>query len=112
MGSRWKLAPTFKGELFSDVHVRYVLTLPAVIQIMISQVIVGYRTWNITQGLNDMGVFLLVFGFVVTTLKRYSNFDSCIPLQKGGKWASTPVWKYPHDGKGGGLGLLIRKFRV
>ena len=52
-----------------------------VIQIMISQVIIGYRTWNITRRSREMGVFLLVFGFTVTALEWYSNVDARIPVQ-------------------------------
>jgi hypothetical protein len=52
---------------------------------MISQAIVGYRTWNITQRSTDMGIFLLVFGTVVTGFEWYANLDSRIPVQKDGK---------------------------
>jgi len=52
---------------------------------MISQTIVGYRTWNIAQRSRDIGIFLLGFGFMITTLEWYADFGSRIPLQKGGK---------------------------
>jgi len=52
---------------------------------MISQTIVGYRTWNIAQRSKEIGGFLLVLGFAITTLEWYADFDSRTPLQKGGK---------------------------
>ena len=84
--SKYYLAsPILKGELFGVIHVRYVLTPFAVIQIMISQAIVGYRAWNIAQRSRDTGIFLLAFGFIITALEWYANLDSRIPLQVKGK---------------------------
>jgi hypothetical protein len=48
---------------------------------MISQVIIGYRTWAITRRSKGLGLFLLGFGFVVTTLEWYSNVDGRIAVQ-------------------------------
>ena len=84
--SRYYLAaPILKGKLFGIFHVRCVLTPSAVIQIMISQVIVGYRAWIIAKRSRDTGIFLLVFGFIVTGLEWYANLDSRTPLQVKGK---------------------------
>jgi len=52
---------------------------------MLSQIIVGYRTWNIAQRSRDVGMFLLGFGFMITALEWYSNFDARKPVQSGGK---------------------------
>jgi hypothetical protein len=53
-----------------------------VIQIMISQVIIGYRTWAITRRSKNLGVLLLGFGFIVTALEWYANVDGRIPVQE------------------------------
>ena len=79
------MAPALKGELFCTLHVRHTFTRRPVIQIMISQTIVGYRTWNIAQKSKEIGTFLFVLGFAITALEWYADFDSRIPLQKGGK---------------------------
>ncbi|KAF9642746.1 hypothetical protein BDM02DRAFT_3192741 [Thelephora ganbajun] len=81
---------------------RYYLVAPAfkVLQIMISQVIIGYRTWNIFQRSRYMGMFLLAFGLVITALEWYANFDSRTPTQKGGNCspgnlkARVPQWVF------------------
>lgn len=71
-----------------------------VIQIMISQVIIGYRTWAITRRSKELGLFLLGFGFVVTTLEWYSNVDGRIPVQENGNCspgnsrARMPQWVF------------------
>lgn len=52
-----------------------------VIQIMISQVIIGYRTWAITRRSKEVGLFLLGLGLIVTTLQWYANVDGRIPVQ-------------------------------
>lgn len=75
------VAPVLKGEPLLGSRQR-VLTSPApVVQIMISQVIIGYRTWNITRRSKEMGIFLLAFGSVVTVIEWYSNVDGRIPVQ-------------------------------
>jgi hypothetical protein len=56
-----------------------------VIQIIISQAIIGYRTWNISQKSRDMGMFLLTFGFMIAVLEAVSNLGSRSPVQNGGK---------------------------
>jgi len=81
---------------------RYYLASPIlkVIQIMISQVIVGYRAWNIAQRSKDSGIFLLVFGFIITVLEWYANLDSRIPVQverncsPGNLTAYLPQWVF------------------
>jgi len=62
---------------------KYYMAAPVlkVIQIMISQAIVGYRTWNIAQRSKRAGVFLLFCGSVIAALECYSNLGSRIPLQ-------------------------------
>jgi len=79
------VAPALKGWLFWALRVRHTFTRCPVIQTMISQTIVGYRTWNIAQRSREIGIFLLVLGFVITGLEWYTNFDSRTPPQKGGK---------------------------
>jgi len=51
---------------------------------MVSQVIIGYRTWNITRRSKEMGIFLLGFGAIVTVIEWYSNVDGRIPVQSEG----------------------------
>ena len=70
-------APVLKGELSASLkgwpgaH-----TCPTlVIQIMISQLIIGYRTWAITRRSKELGIFLIVFGTVITGLEWFSNVD-------------------------------------
>jgi hypothetical protein len=75
------VAPVLKGKLLSGSKRRVLTHAPPVIQIMISQVIIGYRTWNITRRSKEMGMFLLAFGFIVTVLEWYSNVDARIPVQ-------------------------------
>lgn len=87
-------SPILKGELFGALRVRYVLTPSAVIQIMVSQTIVGYRTWNIAQRSKDSGIFLLVFGFIITALEGYANLESRTPVQVYRKYAYRPAWGY------------------
>lgn len=71
-----------------------------VIQIMISQVIIGYRTWAITRRSKELGLFFLGFGFVVTVLEWYSNVDGRIPVQEkgncspGNSRARVPQWVF------------------
>lgn len=79
------VAPVFKGELFSVLHVGCLLTPFKVIQMMISQIIIGYRTWTIARRSADMGIFLLCFGFMITLLQWYSNLAFRVPVQKDGK---------------------------
>jgi hypothetical protein len=79
------VAPALKGESFGGLHVCAIFTPYAVVQIMVSQTIVGYRTWNIAQRSRDMGTSLLIFGFMITGLEWYANLDSRIPVQKDGK---------------------------
>ena len=52
-----------------------------VTQIMISQVIIGYRTWAITRRSKRLGLFLLGFGFTVTALEWYTNIHGRTPAQ-------------------------------
>ena len=56
---------------------------------MISQVIIGYRTWAITRRSKELGLFLLGFGFIVTTLEWYANVDGRIAVQED---VSFPKW--------------------
>ena len=81
----YMVAPVFKGELFSVLHVGCLLTPFKVIQMMISQIIIGYRTWTIARRSADMGIFLLCFGFMITLLQWYSNLAFRVPVQKDGK---------------------------
>ena len=53
-----------------------------VIQIMISQIIIGNRTWAITRRSKKLGLFLLGLGLVVTGLEWYANVDGRIPVQE------------------------------
>jgi len=81
---------------------KYYMIAPVlkVIQIMISQVIIGYRTWNITRRSREMGAFLLTFGAIVTALEWYSNVDARIPVQSDGNCspgnskARVPQWVF------------------
>jgi hypothetical protein len=67
---------------------------------MISQVIIGYRTWNIARRSKEMGIFLLAFGFIVTALEWYSNVDARVPVQDkgncspGNSKARMPQWVF------------------
>ncbi|KAF9788546.1 hypothetical protein BJ322DRAFT_642481 [Thelephora terrestris] len=65
---------------------RYYMAAPVmkVIQIMISQVIIGYRTWAITRRSKEVGLSLLGFGFIVTVMQWYANVDGRIPVQEDG----------------------------
>lgn len=65
---------------------RYYMAAPVlkVVQIMISQLIIGYRTWAITRRSRNIGIFLLGFGFITTVLEWYSNVDGRIPVQQEG----------------------------
>lgn len=87
------VAPALKGKFLDDLHVRYTLTLTAVIQIIISQIIIGYRTWVVSRKSRRVGLFLLVFGLVVVCLESYANLRSRIPVQISGKQAYTPSWR-------------------
>lgn len=49
---------------------------------MISQVIIGYRTWAITRRSKELGLFLLGLGFIVTALEWYANVDGRTPVQE------------------------------
>ena len=49
---------------------------------MISQVIIGYRTWAITRRSRELGIFLLALGFIVTALEWYANVDGRTPVQE------------------------------
>jgi len=74
----------------------YAMSSPsAVIQIMVSQTIVGYRAWNIAQRSKDSGIFLLVFGFIITVLEWHANLVSRTPVQVDRKYAYRPAWGYP-----------------
>ena len=56
---------------------------PALVtQIMISQVIIGYRTWAITRRSKKLGLFLLGFGLIVTALEWFTNLHGRVPVQK------------------------------
>jgi len=79
------VAPALKGELFGVHCASCILTPCAATQIMVSQAIVGYRTWNISQRSRGMGIFILAFGFATSTLEWYASFDSRTPVQKDGK---------------------------
>jgi hypothetical protein len=75
-------APVLKGGRARLSFGRRVLTGPlAVVQIMISQVIIGYRAWAITRRSKELGIFLLSLGAIVTGLEWYSNVDGRIPVQ-------------------------------
>jgi len=71
-----------------------------VIQIMISQLILGYRTWAITRRSKELGTFLLVFGLIITALEWYSNVDARTPVQDEGNCspgnlrAHIPQWVF------------------
>lgn len=75
-------APVLKGNPLSGSKQRVLIRPTPVIQIMISQVILGYRTWNVTRRSKEMGTFLLAFGLIVTTLEWYANVDARIPVQE------------------------------
>lgn len=85
-----------------EACLRYYMLAPVfkVIQTLISQVIIGYRTWNISQRSREVGVFLLVFGFPIGVLEAYSNFDSRTHVQKSGNCAPgnniahVPQWVF------------------
>lgn len=64
----------------------YYMSAPVlkVIQIMISQIIIGNRTWAITRRSKKLGLFLLGLGLVVTGLEWYANVDGRIPVQDKG----------------------------
>ena len=75
-------APVLKGGRAGSRFGRRVLTgPPPVIQVMISQVIIGYRAWAITRRSKELGIFLLSLGAIVTVLEWYSNVDARIAVQ-------------------------------
>lgn len=75
-------APVLKGgRARLNVEWRVLTGRPSVIQIMISQIILGYRAWAITRRSRDMGILLLGLGIIVTALEWYSNVDARIPVQ-------------------------------
>lgn len=74
-----------KGESSSVLCVGRIFTLSVVIQIMVSQTIAGYMTWNISQRSRNVGIFLLVFGLAITAVEWYANIVSRVPVQKDGK---------------------------
>jgi len=67
---------------------------------MVSQAIIGYRTWNITRRSNKMGASLLTFGVIITVFEWYSNVDARIPVQSegncspGNSIARMPQWVF------------------
>jgi len=67
---------------------------------MVSQAIIGYRTWNITRRSNKMGASLLTFGVIITVFEWYSNVDARIPVQSDGNCspgnskARVPQWVF------------------
>lgn len=63
----------------------YILTLVTVAQTIISQAIVGYRTWKISGKSSSVKTILLVFGLVVVIVESYANLHSRIPVQQSGK---------------------------
>jgi len=71
-----------------------------VIQIMISQVIIGYRTWAITRRSRALGLFLLGLGSIVTALEWYANVDGRTPVQEEGNCSpgntktGVPQWVF------------------
>jgi len=81
---------------------RYYMAAPVlkVVQIMISQVIIGYRAWAITRRSKELGIFLLSLGTIVTVLEWYSNVDARIPVQDqgncspGNSVARVPQWVF------------------
>lgn len=75
------IAPVLKGKLSLGLEQRVLTRRAPVVQIMISQAIIAYRTWNITRRSKEMGLFLVVFGSIVTVLEWYSNVDARIPVQ-------------------------------
>jgi len=81
------VAPVLKGRPLLYFKQRVLTHSTPVVQIMISQAIIGYRTWNITRRTKEMGIFLLTFGTIVTVLEWYSNVDARIPVQSE---VSTP----------------------
>jgi len=81
---------------------KYYMAAPVlkVVQIMISQVIIGYRAWAITRRSKELGIFLLGFGLIVTAFEWYSNVDARIPVQSEGNCspgngqARFPQWVF------------------
>jgi hypothetical protein len=67
---------------------------------MISQVIIGYRTWAITRRSKEVGLSLLGFGFIVTVMQWYANVDGRIPVQEDVSFSShvpAPVTSAPDE---------------
>ncbi|KAF9780475.1 hypothetical protein BJ322DRAFT_294885 [Thelephora terrestris] len=60
-----------------------------VTQIVISQIIIGYRTWNVSQRSSDIGTFFLMFGFAISGLESFANIRTHTPDQTSGN--CTPV---------------------
>ena len=46
---------------------------------MISQAIIGYRTWAITLKSKEFGLLLLGLGLIVTVLEWYTNLNGHVP---------------------------------
>lgn len=75
-------APVLKGGPGREFQTAVAHTHPIpVVQIMVSQVIIGYRAWAITRRSKELGIFLLCFGVIVTGIEWYSNVDARIPVQ-------------------------------
>jgi len=62
---------------------RYYLISPAwkVIQTMVSQVILGSRTYNISRRSRGIGCFLIVFGIIISGLQWYVNIYGRVSIQ-------------------------------
>ena len=83
----YMVAPVLKGKVSLGSGQQVLTHRMSVVQIMVSQAIVGYRTWNIARRSNKMGAFLLTFGVIITVFEWYSNVDARIPVQSD---VSTP----------------------
>lgn len=75
------IAPVLKGKPLLSLEQQVLMYCAPVVQIMISQVIIAYRTWNIARRSKEMGLFLVMFGSIVTVIEWYSNVDGRIPVQ-------------------------------
>ncbi|KAF9226320.1 hypothetical protein BS17DRAFT_777052 [Gyrodon lividus] len=81
---------------------RYYMVAPVfkVVQTMISQVILGVRTFNITRRSRRMGLALLIFFIIATGLEWFTNMYNRVPVvadgncTPGSSGSHPSVWSY------------------
>ncbi|EPQ53637.1 hypothetical protein GLOTRDRAFT_100675, partial [Gloeophyllum trabeum ATCC 11539] len=74
----------FSHAFSEEVCARYYIVAPVfkVLQNMISQLILGFRTYNISRRSRTTGCILLVLFFIVTTLEWFTNMYERMPISR------------------------------